>query len=452
METIERRRRRAPAGGTLTAFELPAGPACASTPAATPATAPSPRYDSLLAKVIVRAGAGDLADGRRHGRPGAGRVRIEGVATNIALPARAAARDPRRARVRHGARRPRFVERRTLRRAAPAARRPPPLLDDRAGDDARRRRRPRRAAAAPAPGHGRRPRADAGHRRQRRGRPTATPSRRPAVARPRGDEDGARRRAPARRHVRAVAVARRRHRAPRAQPLLLRRARRGRGRRGRRGRRAATSTPIRADLAEVLRAPRASTLDAARPDAVAKRRAAGQRTARENVGRPRATRAASSSTGRSPSPPSARRRTLEELIERTPADGMVAGIGRVNGELFGRERALRGRRLRLHGARRHAGHAQPPQERPAVRARRAAAAAGRAVRRGRRRAARRHRRAGGRPGSTPRPSRCSAGCGPACRWSASRPAAASPATPRCSAAATSSSPPRTPTSAWAARR
>jgi acetyl-CoA carboxylase carboxyltransferase component len=31
-----------------------------------------------------------------------------------------------------------------------------------------------------------------------------------------------------------------------------------------------------------------------------------------------------------------RRRPVEELIERTPADGLVAGIGRVNGELFGR--------------------------------------------------------------------------------------------------------------------
>ena len=29
-----------------------------------------------------------------------------------------------------------------------------------------------------------------------------------------------------------------------------------------------------------------------------------------------------------------RRRTLEDLIARTPADGMVSGIGRVNGRLF----------------------------------------------------------------------------------------------------------------------
>ncbi len=34
-----------------------------------------------------------------------------------------------------------------------------------------------------------------------------------------------------------------------------------------------------------------------------------------------------------------RRRTVEDLIARTPADGMIAGVGTVNGDLFGEERA-----------------------------------------------------------------------------------------------------------------
>ena len=34
-----------------------------------------------------------------------------------------------------------------------------------------------------------------------------------------------------------------------------------------------------------------------------------------------------------------RRRSLEDLIERTPADGLVAGIGAVNGDLFDEDRA-----------------------------------------------------------------------------------------------------------------
>jgi len=88
---------------------------------------------------------------------------------------------------------------------------------------------------------------------------------------------------------------------------------------------------IRADVAEVM-ARHDITLDAARPDAVAKRRRTGQRTARENIddlcdassfveygqlvltpgtGLPR-----------------------EEVIRKFPTDGMVTGIGSVNGELF----------------------------------------------------------------------------------------------------------------------
>jgi acetyl/propionyl-CoA carboxylase alpha subunit len=89
---------------------------------------------------------------------------------------------------------------------------------------------------------------------------------------------------------------------------------------------------IRPDLADVQRR-HAFTLDAARPDAVERRRRTGQRTARENVDDlcdP------GSYIEYAPLVVAAqrRRRPLQELIERTPADGMLAGIGRVNGELF----------------------------------------------------------------------------------------------------------------------
>ena len=33
------------------------------------------------------------------------------------------------------------------------------------------------------------------------------------------------------------------------------------------------------------------------------------------------------------------RRTIDDLIEHTPADGLITGIGRVNGSLFGPERS-----------------------------------------------------------------------------------------------------------------
>ncbi len=89
---------------------------------------------------------------------------------------------------------------------------------------------------------------------------------------------------------------------------------------------------IRADLAEV-RERHAIGLDAARPDAVERRRKTGQRTARENVDDlcdP------GSFVEYAPLMIAAqrRRRSVDELIKRTPADGMVAGIGRVNGDLF----------------------------------------------------------------------------------------------------------------------
>ncbi|MGI8550902.1 MAG: carboxyl transferase domain-containing protein [Dehalococcoidia bacterium] len=89
---------------------------------------------------------------------------------------------------------------------------------------------------------------------------------------------------------------------------------------------------IRPDLREILDRHRV-TLDAARPDAVARRRAKGQRTARENIEQlcdpgtfveygPLVLAAQRS------------RRSLEDLIVRSPADGMITGIGRINGDLF----------------------------------------------------------------------------------------------------------------------
>jgi acetyl/propionyl-CoA carboxylase alpha subunit/acetyl-CoA carboxylase carboxyltransferase component len=94
---------------------------------------------------------------------------------------------------------------------------------------------------------------------------------------------------------------------------------------------------IRADLAEV-RERHAIGLDAARPDAVERRRKTGQRTARENIDDlcdP------GSFVEYAPLMIAAqrRRRSVAELIKRTPADGMVAGIGRINGDLVGDAKA-----------------------------------------------------------------------------------------------------------------
>ena len=90
---------------------------------------------------------------------------------------------------------------------------------------------------------------------------------------------------------------------------------------------------IRADLAEVLER-QADLTDERRPAAVAKRRKTGQRTARENLTdllddgsfKEYGGMALAAQRGR---------RTHEELLAMSPADGLVNGIGTVNADLFG---------------------------------------------------------------------------------------------------------------------
>jgi acetyl/propionyl-CoA carboxylase alpha subunit/acetyl-CoA carboxylase carboxyltransferase component len=94
---------------------------------------------------------------------------------------------------------------------------------------------------------------------------------------------------------------------------------------------------VRPDLQEV-QARHAVGLDAARPDAVARRRKTGQRTARENVA-DLCDPDSFVEYGALVIAAQRRRRTEEDLIARTPADGLVAGIGCVNGALFGEEAA-----------------------------------------------------------------------------------------------------------------
>jgi acetyl-CoA carboxylase carboxyltransferase component/biotin carboxyl carrier protein len=88
----------------------------------------------------------------------------------------------------------------------------------------------------------------------------------------------------------------------------------------------------RPDLAEVHQR-HAVTLDAARPDAVARRRKTGQRTARANIA-DLCDPGTFVEYGALQVAAQRQRRSIEDLIERTPADGLVAGVGRVNGHLF----------------------------------------------------------------------------------------------------------------------
>jgi len=90
-----------------------------------------------------------------------------------------------------------------------------------------------------------------------------------------------------------------------------------------------TAAGERADLTEVA-ARHAVGLDAARPDAVERRRRTGQRTARENVA-DLLDDGSLVEYGPLVIAAQRRRRELQDLIERTPADGLVGGIGTVAG-------------------------------------------------------------------------------------------------------------------------
>ncbi|NLV17202.1 MAG: biotin carboxylase [Syntrophomonadaceae bacterium] len=95
--------------------------------------------------------------------------------------------------------------------------------------------------------------------------------------------------------------------------------------------------PIRPELAELIK--RTSYgLDENRPDAVARRAEKNQRTARANLEDfcdpdsfiEYGALAIAAQRGR---------RSEEELMTKTPADGLITGIGSVNGDLFGEENA-----------------------------------------------------------------------------------------------------------------
>jgi acetyl-CoA carboxylase carboxyltransferase component len=86
---------------------------------------------------------------------------------------------------------------------------------------------------------------------------------------------------------------------------------------------------VRADLAEVLDR-QARRLDEARPEAVAKRHGRGHRTARENLA-DLCDPGSFNEYGGLAVAAQRDRRSMDDLIDNTPADGFIGGLGRVNG-------------------------------------------------------------------------------------------------------------------------
>ena len=94
-------------------------------------------------------------------------------------------------------------------------------------------------------------------------------------------------------------------------------------------------TGVRPDLAEVLDR-QARTLDDARPVSVARRRRTSQRTARENIA-DLIDPGSFVEYGSLVIAAQRRRRSVDDLIEKTPADGLVGGMASINADLFGPE-------------------------------------------------------------------------------------------------------------------
>ena len=97
------------------------------------------------------------------------------------------------------------------------------------------------------------------------------------------------------------------------------------------------TSALRADLQRV-RDRQARTLDAARPDAVVARHAKGLRTARENIA-DLCDDGSFNEYGALAFAAQRRRRSEEDLIAHTPADGLITGTGTVNAAVFGPERS-----------------------------------------------------------------------------------------------------------------
>ncbi len=98
------------------------------------------------------------------------------------------------------------------------------------------------------------------------------------------------------------------------------------------GAEAVVSDDIRADLAE-LEARLARTQDSQRGEKVERRHNQGYRTARENVD-DICDAGSFIEYGQLMVAAQRQRRELDDLIDNTPADGLVAGFGAINGELF----------------------------------------------------------------------------------------------------------------------
>lgn len=326
-ETLDAQGNARPSGGTLARFDLPAGPGVRVDTHGYAGLAPSPHYDTLLAKLIVHSPSPRFADALRRSLRALDECHIEGIATNLSLLRAIAARPEFATQAVHT----RFVE---------------AHLGDLLAASALLEKQARKTAAAPA--------AEA------------------AIADDGSDELTVKAPMPARLVQFEVAVGdvlpagaqlgvleamKMEHllHAPVAgrvvallaapgdylvesQSLVQLEAVDAQAVEAE-ARAEHDLDAIRPDLQKVIDR-HAPTLDVNRKAAVGKRHAQGGRTARENISDLCDTASDPGNFieyGALAIAAQTRRRTLEDLIANTPADGMVTGLGSVNAKQFGPE-------------------------------------------------------------------------------------------------------------------
>ncbi|MGF6349498.1 carboxyl transferase domain-containing protein [Variovorax sp. W2I14] len=84
-ETLDAQGNARPSGGTLARFDLPSGPGVRVDTHGYAGLAPSPHYDTLLAKLIVHSPSPKFADALRRSLRALDECRIDGIATNLSL-------------------------------------------------------------------------------------------------------------------------------------------------------------------------------------------------------------------------------------------------------------------------------------------------------------------------------------------------------------------------------
>lgn len=329
-ETLDAQGNARPAGGTLARFDLPAGPGVRVDTHGYAGLAPSPHYDTLLAKLIVHSPSPRFADALRRSLRALDECHIDGIATNLPLLCAIAARPEFATQAVHT----RFVEahlgdlladakafeKHTKKVTAPAVASAP--VQDEADDDGLTVKAPMPAKLVQFE--------------------VAVGDVLPAGAQL-GVLEAMKMEhllhAPVAGRVLALLAAPGDYLVE-GQSLVRLEAVDAQGVEAQ-ARVAHDLDAIRPDLQKVIDR-HAPTLDANRKAAVDKRHAQGGRTARENIadlcdmaGDP----GNFIEYGALAIAAQTRRRSLEDLIANTPADGMVTGLGSVNAKQFGPEKS-----------------------------------------------------------------------------------------------------------------